>query len=84
MKIGKAISKYIGPVIILLLLVSLLIYASIQEGFTDCACPAGSELRNGGCYSCEKTYKLSTDYYNSFCVNESGGIKAAIYKKISC
>jgi len=84
MKITKAISKYIGPVIILLLLAGFLIYASIEEGFTDCNCPSGSELRNGGCYSCEEGYKLSTDYYNSFCVNESGVIKGAIYKKINC
>lgn len=88
MNVYKAINKYVGPIIILLLLISFLMYMSFKEGFTDCACPSGSELKNGGCYSCPSGYKLSTDYYNSHCVSETpncgSAIKPAIYKKISC
>jgi len=84
----KTVSKYVGPIIIFLLLVFFLVYMSVKEGFTDCACPNGSELRNGGCYSCPSGYKLSTDYYNSFCISEStncgNGIRPAIYKKMNC
>jgi len=84
----KAISKYVGPIIILLLLISFFMSMYIKEGFTDCTCPSGSELKNGGCYSCEKGYKLSTDYYNSFCISESpncgNSIRPAIYKKMNC
>lgn len=84
----KTVSKYVGPIIIIILIVSFLIYMSVNEGFTDCACPSGSELRSGGCYSCPSGYKLSTDYYNSHCIsvssNSEGSIRPAIYKKINC
>lgn len=85
MNLMKAIIKYAMPVIIIILLLAFIIYAATNEGFADgCVCPSGSELKNGGCYSCEPGYKLTTEYYNSFCVNSENSTKPATIKKISC
>ena len=83
------IVKYVFPIIIIVLLIAFIIYASTVENFRNhCVCPDGSELKNGGCYSCEKGYTLSKDYYNPYCVRDTSGtgkyITAAIYKFISC
>lgn len=83
---------YVFPTIIIVLLIAFIIYASTTENFRNhCVCPDGSELRNGGCYSCENGYKISKDYYNPYCVSEnpkdygSGKyITAAKYKSVSC
>lgn len=67
----KVATKYVGPIVILILLFSFIIYAAVKENFADCKCPEGSMLKNGGCYTCEKGYRLSTDYYNSQCISEN-------------
>ena len=83
--------KYIGPTIIVLLLLGFIIYASVTEKFSDCKCPKGSQLRNGGCLTCDSGYRLSTDYYNAHCVNLDPNtygtrkyIKPAIVKSLNC
>ena len=87
------VTKYILPTIIIVLLIAFIIYASITtEGFANnCYCPSGSQLKNGGCYSCESGYKLSTDYYNAYCISENPNdygtgkyIKGANYKSVVC
>jgi hypothetical protein len=89
----KYVNEYILPIIVIVLLIAFLIYASVtSEGFSNnCKCPAGSQLKNGGCYTCESGYKLSTDYYNSYCVSENPNdygtgkyIKGAKYKSVTC
>ena len=80
---------YILPIIIIILLFAFIIYASTVEKFSNnCKCADGSELRNGGCYSCEKGYKLSKDYYNPYCVSDTPGsgnnIKGAKYNSVTC
>jgi hypothetical protein len=83
--------KYGMPIIIVILLLAFIIYASVNEGFTNCKCPDGSELKNGGCYICENGYKLSSDYYNPYCVSENKNdygtgkyVKVAQYKSVVC
>jgi hypothetical protein len=74
MKLMKIINKYLFPIIIFILLLAFFIWAvtSEKEGFKNgCKCDDGSELKNGGCYSCEPGYKLSTDYYNVKCISEN-------------
>jgi hypothetical protein len=89
----KSITKYILPIIIVILLIAFIIYASTtSEGFlNNCKCPDGSELKNGGCYTCESGYKLSTDYYNTYCISENPNdynsgkyVKSATYKSVVC
>jgi hypothetical protein len=79
----KILNKYIFPIIIILLLISFIIYASVvqKEGF--CLCPSGSVLRNGGCYTCEAGFNLNSDYYNPYCKNDSK-IRPAITIPIQC
>jgi hypothetical protein len=79
----KILNKYVFPIIIILLLISFIIYASVvkKEGF--CLCPSGSVLRNGGCYSCEAGFNLNSDYYNPYCKNDSK-IRPAITIPIKC
>jgi hypothetical protein len=79
----KILNKYIFPIIIILLLISFIIYASVvqKEGF--CLCPSGSVLRNGGCYTCEAGFNLNSDYYNPYCKNDSK-IRPAITIPIKC
>ena len=85
MNFMKVLNKYAMPAIIIILLLSFIIYASTKEGFSNnCTCPGGSELRNGGCYSCETGYTLSTDYYNVYCVNSEKSVKPAIVKNVAC
>ena len=69
----KIINHYVFPIIIILLLLGFIIYASVKkEGFNNfCACPSGTQLRNGGCLYCPEGYRLSTDYYNAHCVSEN-------------
>ena len=82
MKYMKVVNKYVFPIIIILLAIGFIIYASVKkEGF--CVCPSGSVLRNGGCYSCEAGFKLNNDYYNSHCSNGKE-IKPAIIMPVKC
>lgn len=91
MNIRKASINYVGPIVIILLLIGFFIYSSVKESFSDCTCPTGSMLRNGGCLTCESGYRLSTDYYNAHCVstnpNDYGSgkyIKPAVVKSVKC
>lgn len=78
----KIVNVYIFPVLIILLAIGFIIFASVKkEGF--CACASGSVLRNGGCYSCEAGYSITGDYYNAFCVN-GDKIKPAIVMPVKC
>jgi hypothetical protein len=83
MKYIKLINKYIFPIIIILLLIAFIIYASLvkEEGF--CMCPSGTALRNGGCYSCEAGFTLNSDYYNTHCTNGKD-IRPAIITNVKC
>lgn len=84
----KIINHYIFPIIVVLLLLSFIIYASVKpEGFTNgCACPSGTQLRNGGCLYCPDNYTLNNDYYNSRCISHADPYKtiAPSSKKIEC
>ena len=73
MNFNKITNRYIFPILIILLLIGFIIYASVKrEGYADfCACPKGTQLRNGGCLYCPEGYRLSTDYYNAHCVSEN-------------
>lgn len=94
MNITKLVNKYILPVIIFILLLAFFIWAVTTsiEGFKNsCDCPSNSELRNGGCYSCDEGYKLSKDYYNSYCISDNPNnintpkyIKTAKLLKVEC
>lgn len=83
MKYMKILNKYVFPIIIILLLIAFIIYASLvkKEGF--CLCPSGSVLRNGGCYSCEAGFNLNPDYYNPYCIN-GPKIKPATIIPVKC
>jgi len=65
----KIINKYVFPILIIILLIAFIIYASVKQKEGFCVCPSGSVLRNGGCYSCEAGFKLNNDYYNAHCSN---------------
>lgn len=90
----KMLNKYVIPTVIFILLLAFFIWAVTlnKEGFkNNCECPSGSNLRNGGCYSCENGYKLSDNYYNVFCASENPNdfntpkyIKSAKQIKVDC
>ena len=90
----KITNKYIFPVIIFILLLSFFIWAVTlkKEGFANnCECANGSVLRNGGCYKCDDGYKLSDDYYNTYCISENPNelhtpkyIRSAKIEKTKC
>lgn len=91
----KALNKYVIPTVIFILLLAFFIWAVVlqqkEEFKNNCDCENGSQLRNGGCYSCENGYKLSDDYYNVYCVSENPNdlhtpkyIKSAKVKKPVC
>ena len=95
MNLLKIINKYIFPVIIFILLLAFFIWAvtlNNKEGFSNnCECPTGSVLRNGGCYTCDNGYKLSDNYYNTYCISENPNdlhtpryIKSAKIEKTNC
>ena len=72
MNIQKIVKKYVLPLLVVSVLLGLLIYCSMKQGFRDfCVCPENTLLRNGGCLTCPKGYRLSTDYYNAHCVSEN-------------
>ena len=91
----KLFNKYLIPTVIFILLLAFFIWAVVleqKEGFKNsCVCPSGSQLRNGGCYSCENGYKLTDDYYNVYCISENPNdlntpkyIKSAKVKSVDC
>ena len=84
MNLLKLINKYLFPIIIIILLIAFIIWAStMKEGFKDCVCPSGSSLRNGGCYMCESGYTLNNDYYIPLCLSGSN-TKPPIMKNVVC
>jgi hypothetical protein len=78
----KIVNKYVFPILIVLLAIAFIIYASVtKEGFCNCA--SGSVLRNGGCYSCEAGFRLNNDYYNAHCTNGSE-VRPPIIMPVKC
>ena len=94
MKVFDIVVQYVIPLVIIGLLVGFIIYASVKkEGFDsgNCKCPSGSMLKNGGCFSCDNGYTLSTDYYHPHCVSNNPNDKGTpnytrppIYKSVNC
>ena len=92
MNIQKLVNKYVFPLLIFAALVVFILYNRVKQGFGDfCVCPKDTMLRNGGCLTCPKGYKLSTDYYNAHCVsinpndyNTPKYIMGPTIKKLEC
>jgi len=68
MKYIKILNKYIFPIIIILLLISFIIYASVEkkEGFqssSPTSCPNGATVVDGGCVYCQSNFTFDIDLY---------------------
>lgn len=75
----RFLKKWWLPIVLVIVLVFAM--RSSTEGFFSC--PEGSQLRNGGCYSCEDGYYLNGDYYNAHCLKpDSSDIKPPVIKNL--
>ena len=68
MKYMKILNKYVFPIIIILLLISFIIYASVEkkEGFqssSPSSCPNGFTVVDGGCVYCPSNFTFDMDLY---------------------